>query len=74
MRGISFAHNPEDGKAEEDEGGAEERAFEVVGVAGDENGGGAEDEKSAGRIGYPQTRRGGSGRDASGGKRRRWSP
>ena len=41
---VDFADEPEDGEAEEDEGGAEEGAFEIAGVARDEHGRGAEDE------------------------------
>ena len=41
---VDLADEPEDGEAEEDQGRAQQRSFEVSGVAVDEDCGGAEDE------------------------------
>src|ERR1700757_2282132 len=41
---VGFTNQVEDGEAEEDERCAQQRSFEVAGIAVDEDGGGAEDE------------------------------
>ena len=43
---VDFSNEPEYGQAEQDEGGAEEGATDVAGVAPDENGRSADDEDS----------------------------